>query len=273
MDSMLVSLLNFYAISTGRRIFALRQVHTRAGERGFPALQTHCALALEHDRAAHELEARWAAQQHAAPAVDAPHLQRVDGLVDRSLTAFRDGALANATVAAPGDDLPVRVDGLLRELFPAGLGAVTSLPYVEELAAVERILGALQGPRAPLVGELGLERHAARLAQLAVEYRAALEAPKAAALDFGTVRAARARGQELLLQAVAMILGAHPGSTPEDNEGRAALLAPILQQNEAIRQYLRSRRNVEDVDPETGEIDPNAPLSGPAPEGGAALPT
>jgi hypothetical protein len=48
---------------------------------------------------------------------------------------------------------------------------------------------------------------------------------------------------------------------------------PILRQNEAIRQYLRARRGVEDVDPDTGEIDPNAPSSGPTPEGGAALPS
>jgi hypothetical protein len=61
-----------------------------------------------------------------------------------------------------------------------------------------------------------------------------------------------------------MILGLYPRSTKEHLAARAALLAPILQQNEAIRQYLRSRRAVEDVNPETGEIDPAAPASEPA---------
>ena len=49
-------------------------------------------------------------------------------------------------------------------------------------------------------------------------------------------------------------------------KARSALLAPILKQNEAIRTYLRARRGVEDVDPETGEIDPStAPVEAPAP--------
>lgn len=57
-----------------------------------------------------------------------------------------------------------------------------------------------------------------------------------------------------------------------DVEARAALLGPVLRQNEEIRRYLRSRRKVEDVDPETGEVDPGAPESGQAAEGGATTP-
>ena len=40
---------------------------------------------------------------------------------------------------------------------------------------------------------------------------------------------------------------------------RGDLLAPILQQCEEISQYRRARRAVEDVDPDTGEIEPDAP--------------
>jgi hypothetical protein len=71
---------------------------------------------------------------------------------------------------------------------------------------------------------------------------------------FGTVKAARAQGQDLLLQTVAMIVGAFPKSTPDHVAARTALLSPIMRQNEAIRQYMRGRRGgaVADVDPETG---------------------
>lgn len=54
-------------------------------------------------------------------------------------------------------------------------------------------------------------------------------------------------------------MGKHHERTPEGTAARLALLAPILQQNEAIRQYLRARRAVADVNPETGEDEPAAP--------------
>ena len=72
-----------------------------------------------------------------------------------------------------------------------------------------------------------------------------------------------------MLEAVAMIVGKYPRSTPEHVANRTALLGPILQQNEAIRAYLRSRRPVQDVNPETGEEDAAAP-GAEAAAGGAA---
>jgi hypothetical protein len=55
------------------------------------------------------------------------------------------------------------------------------------------------------------------------------------------------------LGALAMILGRHWRETPEDALARSTLLRPIVEQNEAIRSYLRSRRPIRDVDPATGE--------------------
>lgn len=270
MDISLGSLFNIYVLSTGRRLFAVQQVKKRAAERGCAAIEQRCALCLEHDRTTRGLESRWLAQQNAAPLLEASATKRVDVLTDRALTSLRDGAEAQLAAAVPGDGLAEKVAAFLLDLFPGGVAKVTSLPYVDELAAVDGIVEKLQGSLAPVAAELGLTRIADRLAQLAVEYRDALEADKPTAIDFGDVRAARARGQDLMLQVVAMIAGTYPDSTPEDTAARAALLAPILEQNEAVRLYLRSRRAVEDVDPETGDVDPNAPTSGP--EAGSASP-
>lgn len=161
---------------------------------------------------------------------------------------------------------------LLSAIFPGGsVIEVTQSTYVEELEAVDGILTTLKSKElAPIVTELGLTRLVKRLTKLAVDYRAAQEAPTAETVGWDKVRAARAAGQEDLLQAVAMILGLYPKSTPEHLATRANLLAPILKQNEAIRLYLRSRRTVQDVNPETGEVDPNAPVGEPAPAGGGA---
>jgi len=264
MDASLGPLFNLYLFSTGRRLFAVGVVRERAAARGFQELVAHADVALAHDRKTLGLDKTWAANQgrRTDGTID---VHRVDALVDRTLTALRDAALAMAAVAKPGDGLEKEVNAFLHEIFPSGLAAVTSRPFVEELGEVDRIVERLQGDLAPVVAELGLGRYAARLAEVAEEYRTALQAPR---LQFSTVRAARARGQELLLEVVALIVGRYYQHTPDHKAARQELLGPILHQNEAIRKYLRTRRAVEDVDPATGEVDPDAPPSTPGSEGG-----
>ena len=263
MDCSLGSLLQLNVFPTGRRLWAMRQLHHRAAERGFPELAAHAARAIEHDHITRQLDARWAARQH-GPGQGEDPVQRVDAVLDRTLLALRDAAESQVAVARPADGTAEKVATLLRALFPMGVAAVASMTYTDELTAVEAIIARLRGDLAPLVADLALDRHAARLAELCAEYRAALAGPRPEPLDFGQVRAARARGQEMLLTAIALVLGRHPGNGPSDLEGRAALLAPVLEQDEIIRQYFRARRMVEDVDPDTGEIDADAPPSLPA---------
>lgn len=262
-DVTLGSLFNLYDFSTGRRLFAMRQVHEQATQRGLADLAAHAASAVEHDRQTRTLDARWTARGVRPAAANDAAAQKVDALVDRALSALRAGAQAQADVARPGDGIAEKVDQFLRAVFPKGVAEVSSLAYVEELEAVNAIVEKLKGELQPLVVELGLTRQASRLEELAVEYKAALEQPKGDEISFDKVRAARAQGQQLMLEAVAMIAGRFPSNSVGDAEARRALLGPILRQNEEIRRYLRSRRKVEDVDPETGEVDVAAPASGP----------
>ncbi|AKT36409.1 uncharacterized protein CMC5_005220 [Chondromyces crocatus] len=259
----LSSLFSLYELSTGRRLFALAQVVKAADGLGLPPIATHARAALAHDTLTRTLDTRWAARAQPPP-LDAV-LKPIDAKLDRTLSSLRDAARAQAEVATPADGLAAKVETFLREVFPIGVGAITSLVYVEELSQVDRILDKVRGPNAPLadlVTEIGLTRHVERLAELAEQYRKALEVPKND-LTWGEVRAARARGQNLLLETVALIIAYTAGDTPERATARATLLAPILVQNEAVRQYLRARRRVEDVDPVTGELDLTAPPSGP----------
>jgi hypothetical protein len=128
--------------------------------------------------------------------------------------------------------------------------------FVEKLLLVDETVKLLQGDLAPSVNELGLGKLSKRLADLAVQYRDALEAPPPSVVAWERVRAARTEGQELMLEVVAAIMGKFHARTPESNEARAALLGPILKQNDAIGAYLRSRRAVDDVNPETGTEEP-----------------
>ncbi|TKD01851.1 hypothetical protein [Polyangium fumosum] len=67
------------------------------------------------------------------------------------------------------------------------------------------------------------------------------------------MKAAREAGQNYLLRIVARILGTYDEPTGDHAEKRAALLAPVVKQNEAIRHNIRTRRSTPDVDPKTGE--------------------
>jgi hypothetical protein len=259
MTADLGTLLNLYVFSTGRRLFALQQVQKLAKDRGLAKLEAHIAAALKHDRQTLAIEQQWETSGASAPKGEAA---RIDNLVDRTLSALRDAAQAQAEGAEPGDEIAEMAESLLTTLFPAGVAAITNLSFIEELAVIDSMIFKLKGPLAPAVKELGLTRLAKRLTTLADEYRGALSAPSPA-LKFGEVRAARARGQEMLLEVVAMVLGEHPLSTIKDLNARTELLAPILRQNEEIGQAMRARRALADVDPGTGATDSGAAADSP----------
>jgi hypothetical protein len=267
MDTSLATLISLYSFSTGRRLFAFRQLLalTQSPTYAFPTLETHLTDALAHDNLTRDLERRYAISPATSPK-GLTEAKRVDILVDRTLSSIRDTAVAQATGADEGDPIIATSESFVRSVFPKGVHYTTSLGFVDELAAVENILTAFNTDLAPSVAELGLTRLAKRLAKLAVEYRLALDAPDPAVVRFGEIRAARAQGQQHLLQAVAQILGKYWRDTPDDVAARAALMAPILKQNEAIRQSLRTQRPVEDIDPVTGEVLPAGTAAEPSPQ-------
>jgi len=266
MEATLGSLFGLYTFSTGRRLFALRQVQKLATGEGLTDLASHANVCIVHDSSTRELEAHWAGRK---VTTFSPKARQLDIFVDAALMGLRDGTEAAINASAPGDPLAEQAKVLLKELFPKGAGTITKLGFVEELAEVNRIVARLQKDDAKaLTKELGLSRHVARLVQLEEPYREALEGTEP--ISFAKVRDARTKGQSLMLQAVAMVLGKYPSDEEADIAGREKLLGPIFVQNEAIKRYLRERRAIEDVDPETGEVE--ATEAGEGAEGGGAKP-
>ena len=268
MNTSLSAFIDLYTFPTGRRIFALRQVAERAQAVGFTDLATHCAAALKHDQKCYALERRWSgvnAQSKAkAPAEGGLDAVTLDGMIDRTLTALRDNALNQAAGAIPGAAIHAKVTAFLKAIIPTGdVSDITNLPMVEEDVAVGTILGQLTGDLAKTAEELELKTLVARLADLHPKYHAALVAPTPEVLAFSDVRSARATGQDLLLEAVAIVVGRHHGKSEADVAGRNALLGPILEQDDAIGAAQRGRRVVVDVDPDTGNPDPTPPVGGP----------
>lgn len=256
MDGSLESILNVYQFPTGRRLFALKLVRTRAEAENFDKLVKQCDAAIAHDVTTQSIERRWAGESNSENTN--PDAQRIDILVDRTLGAIRDHAVAQAAGAPDNDPIHATVESFLKKVFPTSVHAITTLPFVEELETVDDIVTLFQNELAPLVQELNLQRHAARLASLAKEYRKALEAPPPSLLNWGRVRAARAEGQGLLLETIAIIIGKHHGRSAKASAARLSLLEPILRQNDAIGASLKGRRSPTDINADTGEELPNA---------------
>ena len=269
MDVSLQAMINLRVLSTGRRLFALTQVMKAAGERSFGELEAHCAIALKHDRNTRALETRWAApaEKKTSP------VQPIDVKADRTLVDIRDVAETHAGPGEEDEDLRKEVRGMLTAIYPEGVLAVIQRPYIEQLSAMDGILETLKVKKfASLVADLGLTRKVKQLTKQVAEYRAALEQPTPETVGWDKVRVARAEGQDLVLQAVVMILARYRTHSADDVAARTALLGPILEQDEAVRLYLKARRAVEDVNPDTGAIDPSAPI-GDAPAAPAPSPT
>jgi hypothetical protein len=251
------SLIRLNVFTTGRRAFALRQVKLIAQKQGFAELEAHCDAALKHEELTRGIELRWTGQP--VTPNNNPAVRHIDALVDRTLGAIRDQAVTQTIGAPPDDPIHQNVELFLRRVFPLGVHAVSTLPYIDELEAADQIAKLLRGELSALVRELGLAQLTERLADLVAQYREALEATPESVMDWGKVRAVQAEGQGMLLEAVCIILGKHRGRTPQGTASRAVLLGPILKQNEAISQYVRLRRPVVDVDPETGLEEPSIP--------------
>jgi hypothetical protein len=252
-------------LSTGRRLFVMRRMQPLAAARGLDDMVLHIAEGIAHDLQTREIDRVWSRVRLGTQS--APSVGPVDVRVDHCITGLREAAEAQARGAAPGDPIHGQVQGFLGEALPAGVYAVTSLPYVEQLNALEILVDKLQGPLLTQVMDLGIVRPSLRLAELLPLYRDAIygAADGNTNLDFATVRAARQRGQRHLYELIAMILGRYyRADDPEHQAARAELLGPVVEQNEAVRAYLRARRAVRDVDPETGEpeLEPGEPATG-----------
>ena len=83
-------------------------------------------------------------------------------------------------------------------------------------------------------------------------FRAVVREHKEAALDYGELRAALAKGQNYLLRAVACVYGCYNSDSADDIAARKRFLHEIFKQNDAIAKHRRGRRSVPDIGPRDG---------------------
>lgn len=251
--ALLADVFNYYHFPGGRREFALKQISEKATPLKWTELAQHCALAVEHEQQLRHMKRRLAQIQKRKAN---PRLMELDPQIDRTVGSIYRIFSESANTLTDTQESE-RAAKAIERLFPNGARAITSLTFVDQCAEVESILSLLQQDYKDEVRTLGLERFVNQLANLNGEFRTLLSTEQVDGVTADQVRAADAQGQHNLLQAVAMILGRYPGATENDRTMRADLLRPIQRQNEAIRDYLRLRRSVGDVDPDTGNETPS----------------
>lgn len=243
--------------STGQRLRILHRLRELAGERGFGEILPLIDRAIEHEQRTRALENHWAGRT--GRSLYADQVVDIDGIVDQLLGGIRDIARGHARGLPAYDPVTRMCEHFLTEVFPNGLQAIVSLPYVDQVAAVEVIVGKLNGELADTVRQLGLEQKRDRLAELTVEYRRLVDEGRRD-LRFADIREARERGQQLLREVIVVVLGRfHDSTDPDQLAVREALLAPLLVQLDETRARARARRRNRIDEP-----DPNGPGEAPA---------
>lgn len=243
------SLTKIYGFPIGRRVYVQREVEKRARARAIATVADKAAQGLAHDMA---LMGKRIRVRASSDALYGPDAVSVDNQLDHCVTGF-DAFLDSQERMYLGERRGEVASRLRRELLPGGPGAVIRLPYVQQHAYIDAMLARLDEP--------GLAEHmaempellpmVARLRTLNQRYGEVLNAYDTPP-STDDLRAADARGQELLAETLVLIQAHFIVNAPLDHEGRAYLLEPILRQNEAIRTTRRRRRPARDVDPETG---------------------
>ena len=125
------------------------------------------------------------------------------------------------------------------------------MAFVEQRETTVAWLDRLQGELKADVELAGVSGFVQKLADVNARFGELLDKrEEASGLSYGAVKSAEENGHVAFLQIVAMLVGREA----ENDAQRARLLDPILKQNEAIALMHRRRRNVPDVNPDTGEM-------------------
>jgi hypothetical protein len=252
------SLIQLYFFPPGRGVHALEHVALGAASLGFGEIDAQSQKGIAQYRRAMDMQTRLRIGRTNLYGTDTFEL---DNLLDRGLTSLDDFFAGQIRLFPRGHRRADAAETLRPALFPEGVVAITAQPFVEQRVAVDRMVQTYMAPPlAPARAELPeLDVMIARVAEINQQYGASIDAYDRDRPSHDELRAALALGQTHLAETVVLIAARHVLSPPEQQPAVAALLEPILRQNDAIRATRRRRRPARDVDPGTGVELPEEP--------------
>ena len=249
--SLIYSLINISTLTTGRRLYALRLLQEIATPYGNEALDNLIAAAIAHEIKTSGMEQQWSQSKKVSTARGRSF--ELDSKIDALLGALFAILTHNATVLDAGDAVAIASKEIISRLFVEGVHPIIVLPFEEQLMMNTELLKRLNGDLADAADKAGVKNYVDKLVEHNTEFRTELAKKSDKEIEFNALEAARSRGNLYLRQIVALVLGIHHQITPEAAEARKALLTPILEQCDRIRQARKGRRSPPDVDPDTGE--------------------
>lgn len=167
------SLFSIVRFSPARRIQIYRRILVMATALGLARL-----VALLDEALAHDVKARALLEQTRGKKrgnLYAVAVRPIDVKADHTLSGLRAAALGLASGLPATHPTAVAVTELIKGIFPHGVGAVTGLRYIEQVAAIENIVVMLRSTHAQHVATLGLAAKVDQLAEVTAEYRSAVD--------------------------------------------------------------------------------------------------
>lgn len=233
----------------GRGAQAADNVQQIAEPLGYPQLTPFTEAVVEAARFYVDLRGRRLAQRDARGDGEAAE---IDKPIDTRVGFIHDTCRKYA-VEMPHSEEGRAGKYVLRRYFGRGLKAIVNVSFEEELILVEHVAHGLRTVDARLVDILTIEHHVAALEELLPRYRAALAVEdKVTAGELGAAyEALQMRYLDLVWAIVTLV---------RDDAHRAALLAPIFEQDDRIAAVYAARRRGQapaeslDLDAEADEL-------------------
>jgi hypothetical protein len=227
-------------LTSAQREAILMEAHAYATESNDTVLQAHIARALAHERQVRDLDRTYQATK-ASRGQYAEELQELDPMADRQLTAIYTRLEISSEAAHSDPTVPTKAAALLDKVFPLGVRPITAQPYPEQNRLLKDIVAELQGPSAPLVADLALTGMVEPLARISQQYDEAIQRSPGG-VAHGTLVRARGRGHELVLEAVARVIGMNFDSeVPAQVEARGRVLSVLFREIAAASERRRTR--------------------------------
>ncbi|MFU8807139.1 MAG: hypothetical protein ACNA8W_25245 [Bradymonadaceae bacterium] len=256
MQRVLFRRLQLRRLPTGRASYALHKMNEVVESGDIPApIVESIEVAEARAQETRDLELLWMESRNVNTAARGKAVY-LDTKIDQTIAGIAR-ILEGEAVGDEGDPEVIAAKTLLARIFPEGVSAIVHLEFEEQLDLVLAIIARLRGNLAGEVRLLGLERHVARLETLTSQFRAELGRRASRPVDFETVRASRNALHEAMCEVVVAVLFNLRERTSTNDELITALLAPIVEQENAIAEAFRRKRRPLDVDPHSGvELEP-----------------
>ncbi len=245
---------NYFSINrmpTGRALYALKEMHKVASQRGLEDVEAATEVAVEQGNRAVRVEFSY--EQSRADNSDARgKAVELDNRLDAQIGAIQ--SLVAARKVGDEDDPVVKAARrVLEVVFPRGVAPIIHQSFEVQLGIMKVMLETFDGDLASEVELLGIEREVQRMGQLVEAFEEELATAEANVTTFDEVREARELLHEYVAIVVGQVIAAYPSLDETATRERESLLAPLNDQQERVAADYRRRRRVTDVDPDTGE--------------------